>query len=184
MTALSSVQLDTLPKSIAQFVAWRDRVATTPQGGAAAMVVALLLYAGDKTLGEQCLAAAVDCARLEEGSGGYQGLRLHKTDQRLIESQLKTQGYLPRSYIKGATPANGYTLPAPPYLFEFSANRYSGDPALGPNKVFVACSGAASPRPVTLHRDEAGVWKAHEWSSLVVGIQFPVPDAARGPASS
>jgi hypothetical protein len=175
MTALSPIQLDSLPKSIDQFVAWRDRVAVTPQGGAAAMVVALLVYTSDKALGEQCLAAAVDDARLEEGSGGYEGLRLHKTDQRLIESQIKTQGYLPRSYVKGAVPANGYRLPAPPYLFEFSENRYSGDPAAGPYKVFVACSGAASPRPVTLRRDKAGLWKAQEWSSLVVGIQFPAP---------
>jgi hypothetical protein len=73
MTVLPSVQLDNLPSSLDQFVAWRDRVATTPQGGAASMVVALLLYAGNKALGEQCLAAAVDRARLQEGSSGYQG---------------------------------------------------------------------------------------------------------------
>jgi Domain of unknown function (DUF6935) len=183
VTTLPSVQLDHLPISLDQFVAWRDRVATTPQGGAAALVVALLLYAGDKALGEQCLAAAVDRARQVEGSGGYQGWRLHTTDRRLIESQIGKQAYLPRSYVQGATPANGYTLPAPPYLFEFSANQYSGDPVAGPYKVFVACSGAASPRPVTLRRDQAGLWQAQEWSSLVVGIQFPAPGSDRGPAA-
>jgi len=66
-----------------------------------------------------------------------------------------------------------YSLPAPPYRLDFSANAYSGDPTAGLYKVFVACSGAR-PRPVTVARDRTdGLWKAYEWSSLLVGVRAP-----------
>jgi hypothetical protein len=173
MPLLEPVSLSAFPRSIEEFVALRDQVATTPQGGAAMMVVALALYAEDRSLGEQCLAAAVAAERLAEGGGGYQGWRLRRSDLQRLHEQVKAQPYLPYSYILGARPEDGYALPAPPYTLEFSANRYSGDPAEGRFKVFLACSGAATPRPVTVRRNALGVWQAYEWSSLIVGIARP-----------
>ena len=137
------------------------------------MVVALLLYAGDETLGQQCLAAAVASERLAEGGGGYQGWRLRRSDLQRIHEQVKAQPYLPQSYVRGTRSDNGYALPDPPLMLEFSTNRYSGDPAEGRYKVFVACSGAATPRPVTVRRNALGIWQAYEWSSLIVGIARP-----------
>jgi hypothetical protein len=180
VTSLPSVQIEKLPQSVDEFVALRDRVARTPQGGAAMMVLALLLYAGDRDLGAPCLAAAVAPARLEAGAGGYQGMRLHRLDHSRVEMQLDAQPYLPRSYIRGATPENGYRLPAPPYTLAFLDNPYSGDPAAGTYKVFVACAGAASPRPVTVSRDAHGLWQAQEWSSLIVGVRAPAGGKAAG----
>ena len=52
-------------------------------------------------------------------------------------------------------------------------NPYSGDASEGRLKVFVASSGAASPRPVTLQRNNRGLWKAVEWSSLTLGVAAP-----------
>ena len=180
MTSLPSVQIDKLPQSLAEFVALRDRLARTPQGGAAMMIVALLLYAGDRALGTPCLAAAVDPARLEAGDGGYQGQQLHRLAMLRIEEQVEAQGYLPRSYLQGATPENGYRLPAPPYTLAFADNPYSGDAAAGTYKLFVSCSGAASPRPVTVSRDAHGLWQAREWSSLIVGVREPARDREVG----
>jgi hypothetical protein len=173
MASIQPVQVDRLPESIEDFVALRDAVAKTPQGGAAMMVVALLAFAEDEALGQQCLTVAVDRGRLQEGPDGYKGWQLRKSDMRRIGEQVARQSYLPKAYIKGATPENGYTLPAPPYIIEFSDNPYSGDPASGTYRVFVACSGAASPRPTTLKRNDKGIWKVFEWSSLVVGVQAP-----------
>ena len=95
----------------------------------------------------------------------------HYNDMQLIDRQMAKQMYIPRSYVKGATPENGYELPDPPYEFEFSDNPYSGDEEEGPYKVFVASSGAASARPMMVRRNNRGIWKAYEWSSLLVGIQ-------------
>ncbi len=177
MTALPSVTIEQLPQSAGAFIALQDQVGRTPQGGAGLMVVALLLYAEDVALGHACLAIAVDRDRLSEGASGHDGWQLRGTDRQLIRTQIGSQPHLPRSYIKEATPENGYRLPSPPYELEFSVNPYSGDVASGSYKVFVASSGAASPRPVTVRRDGEGIWKAREWSSLLVGIRKPEPQA-------
>ena len=162
-----------LPQSIAEFITLRDQVARTPAGGAAMMVLALHAYAEDPAMGQQCLTATVDRSRLKQDPGGYKGWGLRRTDMQRIAHQIQNQPYLPRSYIQGAGPENGYALPAPPYILNWSTNPYSGDPDTGTVKVFVVCSGAASARPVTLKRNDRGLWKATEWSSLIVGIQAP-----------
>jgi hypothetical protein len=177
MTSLPSVTIDQLPQSVEAFLALQDQVARTPQGGAAMMIVALLLYTDDVALGHACLTLAVDQSRLSEGSHGHDGWQLRGTDRQLIRTQIGGQPHIPRSYLRGATPENGYRLPSPPYQLAFSANPYSGDAASGSYKVFVDCSGAASPRPVTVRRDGEGIWKAREWSSLLSGIRKPAPEA-------
>jgi hypothetical protein len=174
VTTLSPVQFDQVPSSIDAFVALRDRVATTPQGGAAMMVVALLTLGQDETLGRQCLALAVDRSRLAKGGKGYKGWQLSNRDLQFVDSQLSGKAYLPQSYVKGAAPENGYQLPDPPHVIECTDNDYSGDVGSGTYKVFVACSGAATPRPVTVKVNDKGIWKALEWSSLIVGVQPPV----------
>jgi hypothetical protein len=178
MTALPSVQIEQLPQSVEAFIALQEQIAGTPQGGAAMMVVALLLYTDDVPLGHACLSLAVDQDRLSEGDEGYGGWQLHGRQRQLIHTQVGSQPHIPRSYIQGTSPENGYQLPPPPYELAFSDNPYSGAIESGTYKVFVACSGAASPRPVMLRRDGEGIWKACEWSSLLVGIRKPVPTTA------
>lgn len=173
MSELAPVEIESLPRSMEAFADLQQRLARSPEGGAAMMVLALLLYAEDEELGGGCLAAAADRGRLQEGSGGYAGWRLGKRDLSLIRSQVGGRPHILRSYFAGATPENGYRLPAPPFRLECSANPYSGEMAAGRYKAFVASSGAASPRPVTVQRDEQGLWKAHEWSSLLLGVQEP-----------
>ena len=140
------------------------------------MVVALLSYTEDPQLGRACLTVAVDRSRLQEGTEGYKGWQLRRRDMERIDAQLRRMSYLPRSYIAGTGPDNGYRLPASPYELQFSGNPYSGTVASGEYKVFVACSGAERPRPVTVRRNDKGIWKAYEWSSLLVGIQAPVEE--------
>ena len=178
MTVLKPVQIAELPASVEGFVELRDQIATSPQGGATMMVVALLLYGKDEELGQACLAVAADRSRLQEGAEGYKGWQLRRSDLRRIRSQLGRQDYLPRTYLKNCQSESGYQMPVAPYVLEFTANAYSGDPDSGPYKIFVACSGAASPRPVTVRLSSRGVWKAYEWSSLLVGVQGPPPDPA------
>lgn len=173
MTVQPPIQIDALPKSIDEFVALRSQIADTPEGGAAMMVVALLACAEDEQLGQQCLTVAVDRGRLQEGPKGYKGWQLRNTDLQRIQRQLSGRAYLPKSYIQGATPGNGYQLSDPPYTLNFSGNPYSGDASTGTYKTFVASSGADSPRPVTLKRNDKGIWKASEWSSLIVGVRAP-----------
>ena len=172
MTDLPTVEIAEIPTTIASFVALRDRLSVTPQGGAATMVVALFVHTRDEVVGRACLAASVAPKGLQDGLEGFEGQQLRVRDMRLLASQLAKQPYLPASFFRGAAPANGYALPKPPLEIALSANRYSGHPEAGPYKVFVACSGASRPRPVTLVK-EAGLWRASEWSSLIMGIMAP-----------
>jgi hypothetical protein len=176
MSERVSVQIPSLPDSIEQFLDLRDRLATTPEGGAAMMVVALLAYAEAEELGEECLTCAVGSSRLVEGTQGYKGRQLSNASLQRIRTQLLGRAYLPRSYLSGAGPENGYELGGPPYRVECLHNPHSGDAASGRFKVFVVSSGADSPRPVTVAVNDTGIWKAIEWSSLLVGVRPPVED--------
>jgi hypothetical protein len=173
MTFSQNIQVGKIPQSVEEFVALRDQIARTPQGGAATMILALLAFAEDASLGQACLAAAVAPERLVEGRAGYGGHGLGVRDLQLIQMQIGNQPHIPRSYVQGAIPENGYALPDPPYPFAFQSNPHSGDEASGEYKVFIVSSGADSARPLTLRRDEEGIWRAREWSSLLVGVRQP-----------
>jgi len=168
-----TARIETLPTTADEFATLAGKLARTPEGGAATMLLALKIAAGDAALGRQCLALAVTATRLQPGSHGYKGQELRRGDLQLIERQLGKQPYLPASYLAGATPGNGYAVPALPWELTISTNPYSGDPATGRVKLFVACAGAASARPITLESDAAGQWRASEWSSLIMGIIAP-----------
>jgi hypothetical protein len=91
---------------------------------------------------------------------------------RLAVEQLGRAPWIADSYFSGATPENGYTPPREKVV-SMSTNPYSGTREEGSVKYFVQCSGADSPRPVTVRRREDGSWYPWEWSSLIVGIVEP-----------
>jgi len=175
MEDVRTVSIAALPQSTQAFVALRNRVAREPHGAAVMMALALLIYGAsdDRFVGCDCLTIAVDRQRLEESREGYRGWCLAELDMRLIASQLAAQPFLPKSYIQGATPENNYQLPSPPFAFECPLDPYSGDTGMGTYKTFINSSGASGPRPVTVKRNGRGLWKAVEWSSLIVGIREP-----------
>lgn len=169
---IPSVEIDNVPQSIEAFTEMRNNIATTPQGGAAMFILALKIYTENPELGEKCLIVMVDKGVRRENPNGYKGYTLLNTDMNLIRRQLAKQQYIPKSYISGATPDNAYEVNLP-YMFKFSVNRYSGTVESGNIKLFVACSGASTPRPIRMKINSSGIWKASEWSSLVVGIRKP-----------
>ncbi len=170
-----TVKIDQVPNSIEDFVRLRDLIAITPEGGASIFLLALKIYTENPSLGKQCLVVAVDKGSLRDGDV-YKGFSLLHQDMQLIENQTSRDRNIPNSYIKGSSPKAGYQVRLP-YVYEFSSNAYSGDPKDGKFKLFVKCSGADSPRPVTMIRNEKGIWKATAWSSIVVNIKkTPVSD--------
>jgi len=169
------VTIPALPQSMEAFLALRDELAGTPEGGAVIAVVALNLYAADpeSPLGHGALVVAADRSRLTADAGGYKGWNLTVRDRQHLVRQIAARPWTPRSYISGTAPATGYALPEPPYAVELSRNPHVDSTQTGRVKVFVACTGAASPRHVTLQRNNRGLWKAVEWSSLTVGVVPP-----------
>jgi hypothetical protein len=164
-----------VPQSVSEFLSLRNELATTPQGAAAAFVLALMAYASDKAFGLTCLTTVIDASRLQEGTAGVQGKEPRRADQQAFRDYLGSRPHLARSYVQGTTPENGYQPPTPPWRVRIKEQ--PSDVQADQARVFVFCTGADSPRPLRLRRNTAGVWKATEWSSLLVGIRSPVAQA-------
>lgn len=162
------------PSSVEAFVTLRDRLAQSPEGGAAVFATALLLYLENADLGRQCLTIAADRDRLQKSATGYKGFELSRPELRRIDERVGARPHVARSYVQGTRPEEGYRLPDGPLIFEISADPRGGDINTGRAKVFLASTGADLPRPVTLQRNNRGLWKAKEWSSLTLGVRPPV----------
>jgi len=166
----TAVVVSALPTHVVAFQTLRAQLSSTPEGGAAALVVALTLYAENQELGLSCLTIAVDPGRLQDGTA-WEGKEPQDAAQSSLAARLASRPHVPRSCFVSATPDNGYALGEPPYTVEVTEVRTTGDTA----EVFVRCSGAHAPRPVTLKRNAHGTWAAYEWSALEVGVRPPSP---------
>lgn len=164
-----NMSVDDIPENVKEFVTLRDEIATTPSGGATMFVLAMKIYAEDAEEGMKCFTAILENDKwLVDDTGGYKGKAPSWSAEYLI-NMIDYDYNIPNSYFVGTDPDTAYEIPSAPYQFTFSTNRYSvtDDTTI---KLFVACSGASSDRPITLHQNTAGIWKVREFSSLVVGI--------------
>lgn len=160
------VTLRAIPATVEEFELLAGLSSDTPQGAAALMIIALKLFTGDEDAGSEMLELAT--ARVLGGGRGGPGAR----EVALVRTQLRKQPFIPDTYFEGTAPENGYSLPGPPFVLQFTSNDHS-DQGGGRYKVFVRCSGADSPRPVTCVRRADGTWAAEEWSSLLLGVRDP-----------
>ncbi|MGE0709748.1 MAG: hypothetical protein AB7N76_21995 [Planctomycetota bacterium] len=165
-----SVEVPKLPASVEEFTAWRDQVATTPEGGMAVYVVALAVYAKDQELGLKLLTIAIDQHFLVPSAQGVGGKAPQAISVQAWRDRIKPKPYIARSYFAGTSVDGGYALPQGPLEIEYTEVRDEGGERA---KVFVVSSGADSARPITLQKNNRGVWKAWEWSSLEVGVRPP-----------
>lgn len=166
------VAIPTLPLDIDAFIAARDRIAVTPQGGAAMFVLALNAYAQSPRDGEAFLTVMLRSDLLDDDRGGYRNKRPRRARRLDFESRIAAHPEIARSYIEGTTPADGYALKGGPWRVRVRITAHSAESETRA-KVFVWSAGADSPRPITLERNANGLWKAAEWSSLEVGVRAP-----------
>lgn len=168
------IEIASLPTTPEKLKELRDQVATTPLGGAAMFVVSMLTYAKDPKLGSQFFAEVIDSKSLEasKADDSYGGFRPSGTDWGLLKQLLKDKPYTASCYVQGTSPEGKYALPSGSIKIRITTNQFSviNDTTI---KVFVACSGADTARPITVKLDAAGLWKATEWSSLYVAIRAP-----------
>lgn len=167
------MKISGFPTNIEEFKMLRDQAAMTPEGGAAMFIIALKMYAENPHEGLKCLIIQREINDLivsgEEDS--YAGYALPGCELSLIKTQLCRQPYIPNSYIMGTTAENDYKIPEGELQFDISINPYSGNPDSGKLKVFVRSTGADTARPVQVSRNSKGIWKATEYSSLIVGVR-------------
>lgn len=147
-----------IPKTLDQFLSLPQSAMSTPYDTAALSVLALSVYPENKELALKMLEA-------------LRGPRpLSNMDKQFIADRFIGKEYLMRSYFDGSSPENDYT-PSVPYTVSVSENQYSYQES-GFAKLFVACSGADSPRPVQLRKAKDGKWYLWE-QFLLTGIRQP-----------
>jgi hypothetical protein len=175
----TEIKVDSLPGSVEEFLVLRDRLATTPEGGAAVFVVALLKYAEDQALGEQFLTVAIDGKWLVDRPNGYKGRAPGPRYMQALRERIAGKPYVARSYVQGSSPENNYAVAAPftIKILEQSGDKSANAKARSDNglvKLFVYSTGADRPRPLQVNQNDKGLWKAYNWGSLEAGVRPPV----------
>lgn len=166
------ITIGPMPTTIDEYVAMRDRVARTPEGGAAAFAIALACYARDPAAGLPYVTVAIAMDLLDDDPGGYKGRRPRRVILQNLKDRLHGKDHITRSYVQGTRWEDGYVLPTGDLTVRVKQQRdslQSADKA----KMFVYSTGADTPRPVSLGKNDKGLWKGLEWSSLEVGIRAP-----------
>jgi hypothetical protein len=162
----------TVPQSAEQFVELRNQLADTPEGGAACLVATLLAFSQSYDVGLQCLTIAIDKRNVNNGNvyKGYQpGGSIMYHVKRITGYNMWP--YLGYAYVKGGTAANNYQV-EPPLVVDMYRQKNSGSDSSGQVKVFVNVDGFRA-RPVTMKRNDKGIWKAYEFSSLMLNVNPP-----------
>lgn len=169
-----TVTLGPMPATVEEFIALRDRVARTPEGGAAMFALALLCYARDPAAGLAYVTVSTVAKLLDDDPAGYKGKRPRLALVQALRERIAAKPYIARSYVQGATPENEYAIALGATLVMLVREQADSLQGADRARVFVHSSGADSPRPVHLERNDKGLWKASSWSSLEVSVRAPV----------
>ena len=152
------VVFSSLPETYEEFIAMPQAALSTPYDTAAMTILAFCFFPQDKEL----------CYKMIQYLKGPTDLSDYQRS--FIKDRFMDQDYVPRSYFKGATPANDY-LPSQPYTITISTNPHSFDND-GYVRVWIRSGGADSPRQIDLRKAKDGKW--YLWEQYVlVGIRKP-----------
>lgn len=168
------VEVGEIPTDVEGFLAIRDRLATTPEGGAAVFALALVCLTRDEDLGRAALTIAIDRSQLSEGTKGYKGFQPSNRELQAFKERIAGKPHVALSYLAGTSPETGYALPSGPLKVRIRNQGMAHERTEDTAKLFVHSTGADSPRPIALVKNNRGLWKAKGWSSLTVGVRAPV----------
>lgn len=153
-----TIVFDSIPATLESFNDLAEANMNTPHGTAALTVLALCVYPKDRELSLNML-------------NTLRGPRpLSPMDKQFIRDRFMDKDYVPRSYFKGATPANDYT-PDTPYSITVEENPYSYSEE-NMAKLFISSGGADSPRNLTLRLAKDNKWYLWE-QYLLADIKAP-----------
>ena len=149
-----------LPESLAQMQALPEAAMDTPFQSAALAVGALCAFAADQAVG-------TDLLNFLRGPRPLTG-----QDISCIRDRFRggARNYIIFSYFAGATPENNYT-PAQPYTVTVTSDPHSYDEE-NYARLYIACGGADSPRPIKLRKKADGQWCLWE-QYLLTDIRQP-----------
>ena len=154
---------EAIPTTLDELKARPEANLQDPFGVAALTAVALNLYPVNADL---CL-AMLNFLKGPES--------LSPMDASFIKDRFMDGDYVPRSYFKGATPANSYE-PSTPYTVEVTQTSHSKDMGADYFTLYLQSGGADSPRPVSFRKKAStGEWFlwSDSYKGLLAGIRIP-----------
>lgn len=148
-----------LPENVDQMRTLPEAAMDTPFKTAALTVCALCAFAASQEVGTELL-------------NYLRGPRpLNGQDISFLRDRFRgDRTYIPFSYFEGATPDNNYT-PTQPYTVTVTSDAHSFDEQ-GYARLYIASSGADSPRPIKLRKKGDGQWCLWE-QYLLTDIRQP-----------
>ena len=161
-----SISLANIPANINEFKALRSRMGKTPQSGAALFIAAMILYGKNAKQGLECFTYALDRSNLTRNRKLDSGLGPSMSFMYYIK-QLNKRKYLGGAYIRGTSHKNAYRIPeGAPLKIDYVQFTVRGNRA----KLYIKTTSGNRPRPLTLLRNNRGIWKVKYASSLFVGV--------------
>lgn len=142
----------------------------SPEGGALAFAVALYTFSEDPRLGTALLTLTLDISRIVDGPEGVSGKQ--PFDLRDFRERNGARPYIARPMFQGTSPAQGYAMP--PLPWELRVHGQPQHSAPDDVRLYIVTTGADSPKPLRLKRNDKGLWKALEWSSFQGNCRPPV----------
>ena len=164
-----------LPKTLEEFQAQVGAQANDPKLAVRLFMDGIHVYlSGEKDLGKQFI---MEMSRYKEWN---------ESQHRMLLERMDSMPHIYRSYAEGATPENHYEMDPQSYELVYSGEvnlkPYDDKPEGDFAKLFIRSGGADAPRSLTLQRNNAGLYKVYEFSSLNLDIRPPkaAPDASLG----
>ncbi|MEK6795054.1 MAG: hypothetical protein AABZ39_09770 [Spirochaetota bacterium] len=164
----AEISIPSIPSSAEDFTALRESIAKDPRGGYAAFITAMIIYGRNKELGLQCMTLMLDQSLLTKGGAKpvYKGYSPDANAQYLIR-QIDKYPWLGAVYLDGTSADAGYSLPAKgPFVIRFNQLTRDRDDEV---RLYAFTTSGNLPRPMTLKKNDKGIWKALNISSVVVG---------------
>lgn len=155
-----------IPTSLDQLKALKEADMKDPFGVAALTVLALCVYPEDKET----------CFQMLDYLNGPETVS-ERLKQFMRDRFMDGNDYVPRSYLKGATPDNNYT-PSSPYTVVVSSGAHSKDQLNeGYMVLFLTSGGADSPRMIKLrNKPSTGEWFIWDFEGALASIRAPKKD--------
>jgi hypothetical protein len=168
LLANETVAIEKMPASVEEFTTMRNTLATNPKGAYAMFVIAMLTYVKDKEMGLRFFTLIMDMGKLTRNSSDPANVQGYVPSRSAMASirQLDTRLYLPGVYLVNTKVDTGYayTLPA---SIEFRQATIRGPEAIA---LYALTTSGNSARPISFTKNDKGIWKASEFSSVFVGV--------------
>jgi len=154
-----------LPKSVAEFRTRQDVEAVSPQGAARLWFDAVWVYlGGDTKLGAQLITVMMKDKQWP-------------TAMPCLVDAMRLKPQILRSYVRGATPENGYVLSPDHYELNIRDLSLQPLPQFPVGKIvrlMLTSGGADAPRALDLERNGLGLYAVRDPRPLCLGIRPPM----------